>query len=199
MNTFKKIIRQVITFLLHPVISWYLFLHGSRSFYILPQMTIKNKQYLKAGSNFYLGRNSRLMMFSGYKGGRYSPGIIIGSNITIGNRFTALSAAPITIGDDCLLASDILIASENHGTDPEKYTSYADNPLDAAPVTIGKGCWIGEKAIILPGVNLGDKCIVAAGAVVNKSFPAYTIVAGMPAKAIKQYDFNRHQWVRVRE
>ena len=78
---------------------------------------------------------------------------------------------------------------------PEGHASYADNPLEAAPVNIGKGCWIGEKAVILPGVTLGDKCIVAAGAVVNKSFPPYTLLGGVPARALKKYDFEMHQWV----
>ncbi len=123
----------------------------------------------------------------------------MGSNITIGNRFTALSAAPINIGDNCLIASDVMITSENHGLNPEISESYADNPLNTAPVHIGKGCWIGEKAIILPGVTIGNRCIIAAGAVVNKSFPAYTLIAGVPAKSIKRYDFEQHEWVHTRD
>ena len=191
----KRVLKQLVTFLLHPILSAYLLAQGTRDFTILPQMTINRRKGLRIGSHFYLGRNSRFLLVSAYRGGTYSPEIRIGDNVTIGSRFSALSAAPIRIGDDCLLASDILITSENHGMDPETHASYGDNPLEAAPVTIGKGCWIGEKAVILPGVSLGDKCIVAAGAVVNRSFPAYTIVAGVPARAIKRYDAESHAWV----
>ena len=192
-----KIIKQCATFIWHPLFSIYLFKRGIRNFTILPQLTINNKRKLFIENGFYLGRNSRFLIVSFYKGVKYNPEIRIGTNVSIGNRFTALSAAPIVIGDNSLLASDILITSENHGIDPEKNASYSDNPLVAAPVKIGKGCWIGEKTVILPGVTLGDKCIVAAGAVVNKSFPSYTLIGGVPARIIKKYDFEKHRWISV--
>lgn len=193
----KSLIKSLATFLWHPVVSLHLIFKKTKRFTIMPQMTINDLSGLYVGDGLYLGRNSRFLIVSSYRGVNYSSSIKIGNNVTIGNRFTALSAAPIVIEDDCLLASDILITSENHGTDPENHCNYADNPLVAAPVNIGKGCWIGEKAIILPGVTLGNKCIVAAGAVVNKSFPSYTIVAGVPARAIKTYNFDAHKWVTV--
>ena len=191
----RNLVKQIATFVWHPIISLYLLSRQTRNFTILPQMSINDKTKLKIDNNFYLGRNSRFLIVHNYKGSAYSPSIVIGRNVSIGNRFTALSAAPIVVEDDCLLASDILITSENHGMDPEVHLSYADNPLDAAPVRIGKGCWIGEKAVILPGVTLGDKCIVAAGAIVNKSFPPYTLIGGVPARALKTYNFEAHQWV----
>ena len=49
----------------------------------------------------------------------------------------------------------------------------------------------------MPGVTLGERCIVAAGAVVTKSFPSYTMIAGVPAKAIKRYNFTTHSWERI--
>lgn len=52
-------------------------------------------------------------------------------------------------------------------------------------IEIGKDCWIGANATILDGVKIGDGCIVAAGAVVNRDVPSYTIVGGVPAKTIK--------------
>ena len=57
-----------------------------------------------------------------------------------------------------------------------------------APVTIGANTWIGARAVVLPGVVIGDFCIVAAGAVVTKDVPDYTVVAGVPAKEIKKID-----------
>ena len=195
----KKNIKQIATFIWHPIVSIVLLLKGTRHFTILPQLTINCFHNITIGNHFYLGRNSRFLLISEYKGCSYEPGISIGNNVSIGNRFSALSAAPITIGDNALLASDILITSENHGMDPEQYESYSMNPLIAQPVTIGAGCWIGEKVIILPGVSLGDKCIVAAGSVVNKSFPPYTLIAGVPAKAIKTYSKEKHEWIHVSE
>ena len=62
---------------------------------------------------------------------------------------------------------------------------------------IEKGCWIGEKVSILPGVTLGDRCIVAAGSVVTHSFPEKTMIAGIPARAIKKYNEEEHLWKKV--
>ena len=55
----------------------------------------------------------------------------------------------------------------------------------ARPVVVGKGVWIGSHATILPGVTIGEGAVVAAGAVVARDVPARTVVAGVPAKVIK--------------
>ena len=192
----KKTIKWIMTFIWHPIITVKLLAKGSRDFVILPQMTINNIKKLSVGNNFYLGRNSRFLIVSRYRGESYNPSIVIGNNVSIGNRFSVLSAEKIKIGDNALLASDILITTENHGMmNPDKVNGYADNPLIAKPVTIGNGCWIGEKVTILPGVELGEKCVVAAGAVVNQSFDAYSLLGGVPARIIKTYDKELRQWV----
>lgn len=135
--------------------------------------------------------------FQNIGGGVYKPSVEIGTNVCIGSGFSALSAAPIVIEDNCLFASNIIVTSENHGMNPEIADSYADTPLEGKPVYIGKGCWIGEKASIMPGVTLGDRCIVAANAVVTKSFPAYSLIGGVPARMMKRYDLKSHAWVKV--
>lgn len=148
-------------------------------------------------NNISIGNDARFLFVNEYYGKTYNPKIEIGSNVSIGNRFSALSAAPIIINDNCLIASDVLITSENHGMNPEQNLNYARTPLEARPVSIGKGCWIGEKVSIMPGVVLGDRCIVAANAVVTKSVPDYCMVAGMPAKIIKKYNFESHSWEKI--
>ena len=77
---------------------------------------------------------------------------------------------------------------------PEIIVPYYEQELITAPVVIGEGCWIGEKAVILPGVHIGKKCIVAAGAVVNKDIPDYSLVGGVPARILKRYNFSSHKW-----
>ena len=105
-------------------------------------------------------------------------------------------ADKVEIGKDTIFASDVLITSENHGMNPESNIPYHAQPLSTGEVTIGQGCWIGEKVSIISGggVRIGDKCIIAAGAVVTKDIPDYSIAGGIPARVIKRYDFEKHMW-----
>ena len=66
------------------------------------------------------------------------------------------------------------------------------------PVTIEDDVWVGANSVILPGVTLGKHCVVAAGSVVSRSIPAYSICAGCPAKVIKSYDFATKEWKKVK-
>ena len=84
----------------------------------------------------------------------------------------------VEIGDGTIFAPGVKIISANH-----LFDDYAQDK-ESPPVKIGQNCWIGANAVILPGVELGDRVVVGAGAVVTKSFPADSVVAGVPAKAI---------------
>jgi len=88
----------------------------------------------------------------------------------------------ITIGDYTIIGPNVGIISANHNIyDYRKHT--------IGSVTIGNYCWIGMNSVILPNVILGDHTIVAAGSIVNKSFPhGFVILAGNPARVIKEID-----------
>lgn len=193
----KRRIKVIITLLRHPLIFKRMFELGSRNFYIGNAKKISGIEYLNIGSNSTILDGCRIAAHKEYYGEVYSPKINIGNNVYIAYNSTILSAAPIIIEDNTLIASNVMITSENHGMDPEYGESYGITPLIAKKVIIGKGCWIGEKSMILSGVTLGEKCIVAAGSVVTKSFPPYSLVGGVPAKLLKKYNFERHSWEKV--
>ncbi len=86
----------------------------------------------------------------------------------------------VEIGEGTNIAPGVGIVSANH--DPLDNARHAAAP----PIRIGKRCWIGMNAVILPGVTLGDNVIVGAGAIVTSSFPAYSVIAGNPARLIRQ-------------
>lgn len=112
----------------------------------------------------------------------YGYNISTGKNFYANHNVVILDAAPVTIGDDVMLAPGVLISTATHPLDGERRKKGLET---AAPINIGNNVWIGMGAKILEGVNIGDYAVVAAGAVVNKDVAAHTVVAGVPAMVIR--------------
>jgi acetyltransferase-like isoleucine patch superfamily enzyme len=109
--------------------------------------------------------------------------IVIGSGCGF-NRGVYLDAnGRIEIGNEVSVGPDVYITDSNHSTTTS--SNRRVSPMEVGRVVIGDRCWIGAKAVILKDVTLGEYCVVAAGAVVTKSFPARSLVAGVPARLIK--------------
>jgi lipopolysaccharide O-acetyltransferase len=106
-------------------------------------------------------------------------------------------ADTVIIGDDTLIAQNVTIISHNHGVDPISEVKYHSQILSSKPILIGSNVWIGQNAIILPGVTIGDTSIVAAGSVVTKNVETLTIVAGNPAKPIKRFNKETQCWQKI--
>lgn len=112
-----------------------------------------------------------------------------GLNIHVGEHFYAnfdcviLDVAPVHFGDHCMLAPQVGLYTATHPLDPHERNSGLEF---AKPIHIGDNCWIGGHAVINPGVTLGHNVVVASGAVVTKSFGDNVVLAGNPAKIIKQ-------------
>ena len=108
--------------------------------------------------------------------------VIIGDYTRIGLHNTIIG--PVTIGSHVNLAQGITVTALNHNF--EDTNQHIDEQgISTTPVSIGDDVWIGANAVILPGVHVGNHCVVAAGAVVTKDVPAHSLVAGVPAKIIK--------------
>ncbi len=114
-----------------------------------------------------------------------------GRNIHVGENFlanynvTILDIAPVNIGDYVMIGPNTLIVTVNHPLSPMGRRKHLGI---AKPVTIGDDVWIGGGCTILPGVTIGNNVVVAAGAVVTKDVPSNCVVAGVPAKVIRQLE-----------
>ena len=109
--------------------------------------------------------------------------VVIGDHTRIGLHNTVIG--PVTIGSHVNLAQGITVTALNHNfEEPNKRID--EQGISTSAVTIEDDVWIGTNAVILPGVTIGNHSVVAAGAVVTKDVPPHSLVAGIPAKVIKQ-------------
>lgn len=108
--------------------------------------------------------------------------VIIGDHTRIGIHNTVIG--PVTIGSHVNLAQGITVTALNHNY-KETGKRIDQQGVSTNPVVIGDDVWIGANAVILPGVTIGNHCVIAAGAVVTKDVPPHSLVAGVPAKIIK--------------
>ena len=109
--------------------------------------------------------------------------VIIGDHTRIGLHNTIIG--PVSIGSHVNLAQGITVTALNHNfEDTEKRID--EQGVSTTPVVIDDDVWIGANAVILPGVHIGNHCVVAAGAVVTKDVPPHSLVGGVPAKIMKQ-------------
>lgn len=114
-----------------------------------------------------------------------------GRNVAIDEGVDIYNVAPVTIGHLVAISRRAFICTPSHDIGDIK------RPLTYKPITIGNGVWIGAEAIICPGVTIGEGAVVAAGAVVVKDVPAWTVVGGNPAKIIKERPVNKQEWREV--
>lgn len=102
---------------------------------------------------------------------------------------------PVSIGNQVIIAQHVVISGLNH-TYESIDLPIRQQPVVSLPVVIEDECWIGSNAVITAGVRVGKHAVVAAGSIVTKNVPAYTIVAGNPARVIKYYDPELRVWVK---
>lgn len=113
-------------------------------------------------------------------------GITIGNNCYLGDGVVLDTAERILLQDDVTLSFDVMVLTHTN-------VGYKDHPVQShiptivKPTIFQKGCFVGARAIILPGITIGEGAAVAAGAVVTKDVPAKTLVAGVPAKMVRKF------------
>jgi maltose O-acetyltransferase len=115
-------------------------------------------------------------------GGRgASTKLTIGQNCFISAGCVFDATAAIEIGDDVAIGAQVLITTSSHDLTNGSRRSGA---IQGRPVLVGPGAWIAARAVLLPGITVGEGAVVGAGAVVTRSVPRHTIVGGVPAREI---------------
>lgn len=141
----------------------------------VPSHAVRNHFYRRAGMQ--LPRSSSIHWRAEF----YRPeGITIGQHCTVGDSVFLDGREGITVGDNVNVGSHVSVYTRQHDPDDPDFAEVG------APVTIGTYAWVSSHSVILPGVSVGEGAVVAAGAVVTRDVPPYTVVAGVPAAVIRE-------------
>lgn len=141
---------------------------------------------------FSIGADSTIEDFSVINNGVGDVHIGARTRIGIGNTVIG----PVQIDDDVIFAQHVTLSGLNHEY-RDVHTPIHKQPINTAKIHVKSGAWLAANCVITAGVTIGKNSVVAAGSVVTKDVPDYAVVAGNPAKIIKQFDFEREEWVRV--
>ena len=112
-----------------------------------------------------------------------SPQVAIGRQTFVNYGCLFDSLAPITIGEWCRIGQGVALITSTHLVGPRECRA---GEVYAAPIQIGNGVWVGARAVILPGVTVGNGCVIAAGAVVREDCDPDGLYAGVPAERVRE-------------
>lgn len=143
-------------------------------------------------NDFELGDYSTIEDFSAINNGVGN--VVIGDRTKVGLSNTLIG--PVTIGNDVRLAQNITVSGLNHNYEGIDAPIHVQG-VSTAPIRIDDETWIGANSVVLAGVSIGKHCVVAAGSIVTRSIPDYSVVAGNPARIIKRFDKSTNSWQKI--
>jgi len=144
-------------------------------------------------NNFKLGNDATIEDFSTLNNGVGD--VIIGDRTRIG--MSNVLIGPINIGNDVMFAQNIVLSGLNHGYEDVSIVPH-NQKVTKSTINIEDEVWLGANVVVVAGVTIGKHSVVAAGAVVTKNIPPYSVAVGNPAKVIKQYNFESKLWERIK-
>lgn len=138
---------------------------------------------------FEIGANSTIEDFTFINNGM-GP-VSIGDSAFIGAMNVIIG--PVSIGNHIMTAQNVVMSGLNHGFS-DVTIGFRYQPCTTGLITVGDGSWIGANSVITAGVTIGKYCVIAAGSIVTKDVPDYSIAAGNPARIIKQFNHQTKEW-----
>lgn len=153
-------------------------------------------EHLHIGNNVTIGKHARIETINKWQEAIFYPEIIIGNDVSIGQRLTLVAGSKLVIGNACVISYDVTITDIDHEY-KQINVGIAVQPLIINETKIGDGCFIGSGVKILAGTKLGEHCIVGANSIVRGQFPDHCVLVGSPAKIIKKFNNINNIWEKV--
>lgn len=143
-------------------------------------------------NHFEIGHHSTIEDFTLVNNG-LGP-ITLGNHVFIGASNVIIG--PVTLHDHIMTAQNVVMSGLDHGFSNVNI-AFRYQPCTVSEIIVGEGCWIGANVVIISGVHIGKFSVIAAGSVVTKNIPAYSMAGGNPAKLLKQFNHNTQLWEKV--
>lgn len=159
-----------------------MFMSCGKNLYVIRSVTLWNPNRIIVGDDVSIHKNAILATHSN------DARLEIGNGVVVGEYCHITALNNITIADGVLMGKKCLISDNNHGKIGKEEIMLPPNQrkiISKGKVYIGRNAWLGDNVVVLPGVYIGEGCIIGASSVVTKSIPPYTVCAGNPAKIIK--------------
>lgn len=154
---------------------------------------IKGHRFITIGNNVVLHHGTSLNVHPLEDTCKLS----IGNGVQIGKYNDYGCSNKILIEDKVITAPYVHITDRDHAYHDIMTPIMDQNPLSKGPVIIKRGCWIGYGVQIMSNVTIGEHSVIAAGSIVTKNIPPFSIAAGNPAKIIKKYNPESKKWEKI--
>ena len=163
---------------------------------------IRGSRYISFGRGIFVSGKLWLEAVAFYSDQKFTPRIEIGDFVSLSIGVHISSIEHVIIKKHTLIGSGVYISDHNHGIYKGANQSRPDEPpsqrkLKGGPVFIGENVWIGDNVVIVGPVTIGDGAVIGANSVVKGDVLPETIVAGIPARAIKRFNVSSNRWEKI--
>jgi acetyltransferase-like isoleucine patch superfamily enzyme len=199
LHFFSKVATKLNTSWLHATYPFAAFGRGVSVHYSC-DLSRPISKHVYLGDDVYVARDVWFNIAPGSEG--KEPKIVLGPGCKIGRRATLSSRNQIILEADVLLAPSVLIMDHNHEFYDTQLPIHAQGVTEGGKIVIERNCWLGTGAVIVCNhgeLRVGRNSVVGANAVVTKSFPPFSVIAGNPAKLLKTYDEQARKWSKPHE
>ena len=167
---------------------------GSR---IDPPFRFSGLNWISVGENVMVNSGCWMQVVRGHADDKTAK-LIIKSHAGIGMGAHISAARQVVIEEYVLLGRNVYISDHAHAYEDVALPIAEQGINRIAPVTIGHETWLGENAVVLPGVTIGKHCVIGANSVVNRSIPDFSVAVGSPARVVKHYISDTDRWESVK-